>query len=171
MQNIEIKHELRDVELCRQVLPRLGANRVGVFRQRDTYFRVAEGRLKKRETDDDITEWILYHRQDRLTPRLSNFRIFPEPEGTVRFGEHPMPVWVVVEKARELWMLDGIRIHLDDVAGLGWFFEAEALVTPRQHAGECRRLVEALISKLGPVLGEPISGSYSDLLAQEQGGL
>lgn len=39
-------------------------------------------------------------------------------------------VTVVVEKARRLLVDDGVRIHLDDVAGLGAWVELEAVALP-----------------------------------------
>lgn len=167
MQNFECKYELRDAELCRGVIARLGARHVATVRQTDTYFKVADGRLKRRESPGEPTEWIFYHRQDRIKPRLSHFTIYSEAEALARFGSRPLPVWVIVEKTRELWMKDQVRLHLDDVERLGRFFEIEALVTPRQHVGVAHGLVNDTVRALGPILGEPISLSYSDMLAAE----
>ncbi len=168
MQNVEIKYELRDPPLCRTVLARLGARLAATLRQRDTYYRVPDGRLKKREVEGEGTEWILYHRPNRAKPRLSNFTIYSEQEALTRFGTRPLPVWVIVEKTREVWLMGEIRLHIDEVERLGRFLEIEALITPRQHAGVCRREVERIARELGPVLlGEAIAVSYSDMLAAE----
>ncbi len=168
MQNVEYKCELRDPDLARAVCRRLGARLVASFRQTDTYFRTAEGRLKKRETPGEPTEWIFYHRPDRTRPKISNFTIYSEREARERYGERAMPVWLIIEKLRELWMWDSVRVHFDEVYGLGRFLEIEALVTPRQHLGRCHRAVRRLVETLGPALGEPISCGYSDLIALEQ---
>lgn len=168
MQNVEVKYELRDVDLCRAIITRLGAAHIATVQQRDTYFRVPDGRLKTRETDGEPTEWIFYHRAARITPRLSHFTIYSEHEARARYGERGLPVLVIVDKARSIYMKDAVRIHLDDVHGLGTFFEIEALVTPRQHVGACHRLITAMLRDLRPVLGEPISSSYSDMLLREQ---
>ncbi len=168
MQNIECKYELREPALAAAVCRRLGARSLGTIRQRDTYFKVAEGRLKKREVLGEPAEWIFYHRTDRPRPRLSHFTIYSETEARDRFGERPMPVWLVVDKARGLWILGNVRVHIDEVRGLGSFLEIEARVSTRNHAGLCQRRVRALLKHLGPLLGEPIGASYSDLLAQEQ---
>lgn len=167
MQNVECKYELRDPDLCRAVIARLGAKLAATLRQRDTYFRVADGRLKKRETEGEETEWIQYHRLNRPTPRVSHFRVWSEAEARSRFGDRPMPVWVIVEKTREVWMLDGVRLHIDEVERLGRFFEVEAMVTNRRHLGECRRIVDRIVKELGPILGEAIALSYGDMLGAE----
>lgn len=168
MQNVEVKYELRDPALCRVILARLGARLAATIRQRDTYFRVPDGRLKKRETEEGGTEWILYHRLNRPSPRLSHFTIFTDAEALARFGQQPLPVWVIIEKSREVWLLREVRLHIDDVEGLGKFFEIEALVTPRQHVGLCRREVQRIVKELGGVvLGGAIAGGYSDMLAAD----
>jgi len=176
MQNVEYKCELRDIDLVRGIIKRIGGRHVFTVKQRDTYYKLFQGRLKKRETEappneppapTEPPEWIHYHRQDRLSSKLSHFSILDEDEARQRFGQRDMPVWVVVEKTRELWMCGSVRVHLDDVKGLGKFLEIEALVTPRRHIGRCHRLVRALLAKFGPTLGEPISVSYSDMVAAE----
>lgn len=168
MLNVECKYELRDAELARVVCRRLGAKFVGSVRQTDTYYRLSDGRLKKREVPDEAVEWVFYHRPNRIKPRLSSFTIYSDAEAKQRWGERPMPVWVIVEKTRDVYLLGSLRIHLDDVEGLGRFLELEALVTPAQHVGACHAAVQEVIEKLGPVLGEPIALGYSDLAAREQ---
>ncbi len=169
MQNVEVKYELREPDLCRSIIARLGARLAATLRQRDTYFRVPDGRLKKREVEGEGTEWVFYHRQDRPKARLSNFTIYTEQEALTRYGERPLPVWVIVEKSREVWLMGEVRLHIDDVERLGRFFEIEALVTPRQHVGLCRREVDRIVKELGPVvLGEVIAVSYSDMMGAEQ---
>lgn len=168
MQNVEYKCELRDPELARSVCARMGAKHFGTLRQTDTYYRVPDGRLKKRETSGEPTEWIFYHRQNRVRAKLSHFTIYSEAEARSRFGERPLPVWVIVEKTRDVWMWGSVRVHLDEVTGLGRFLELEALVTPSQQIGRCHELVAEAIARLGPTLGEAISVSYADLIALEQ---
>lgn len=167
MQNVECKYELRDPELCRSVIARLGAKAVLTIRQTDTYYKVPDGRLKRRDVPGEPTEWIFYHRQNRMKARLSHFQIYSQAEAEAKFGTRPLPVWVIVEKTREIWLMGEIRLHLDEVEKLGRFFEVEALVTPRRHVGICHEEVNRIIEQLGPVLGEPISMSYSDMLAAE----
>ena len=49
MQNIEFKAELRDIDAARIQCTVLDARHIGQLRQTDTYFRMPDGRLKKRE--------------------------------------------------------------------------------------------------------------------------
>jgi len=168
MINVEFKAELRDLELARAAVRSMGALKAGVLEQTDTYFRVADGRLKKRETEGEDTEWVFYDREDRTLPKLSRFTIYDEAAAKERFGSRPLPVWLTVKKRRELWLMGAVRIHMDEVEGLGKFLEIEALVSPKQNVAKCHELVAKLREKLGPALGEPLSGSYSDLLASEE---
>lgn len=168
MINVEFKAELRDPMLARAAVRAMGALEAGVLEQTDTYFRVADGRLKKRETKGEPTEWVFYDRENRTLPKLSRFTIYDEAAAHERFGARPLPVWLTVKKTRELWLLGAVRIHLDEVDSLGRFLEIEALVSPKQNVGKCHELVAQLRAKLGPALGEPLSGSYSDMLATEE---
>ncbi len=167
MQNVEFKCELRDPALARLIAAQIGARRVGVLRQIDTFYRVPDGRLKRRECEGEPTEFIFYHRLNRSRPKLSHFTIYTEEEARARFGTRELPVWLVVKKSRELWMYAGVRLHLDDVEGLGRFFEGEALVTPGQHVGRCHELIAEVRRAFAPALGELIATSYADLRAQE----
>jgi adenylate cyclase class IV len=168
MHNVEFKAELRDLALAGAICRKLEAMHVGDIDQTDTYYRVPNGRLKKREAKGERTEYIFYDRPDRISPKLSHFTIYSEREALERFGRHPLAEWVVVRKKRHLYLLRGIRIHLDSVEGLGDFIEFEALVSPEQNVVNCHRQIAALRMEFAPVLGEAISSGYSDMLAAEQ---
>ncbi|RMH12318.1 MAG: CYTH domain-containing protein [Planctomycetota bacterium] len=171
MQNVELKTELIDLDLARLIVRRLGANRIGMLHQVDTYFRVPDFRLKKRVSEMDghaePIEYIRYERADRSNPKISRFAIYSETEAAKLFGTNPMPIRAVVEKTRELWMIDTLRIHLDEVRDLGRFLEIEALVTPRQNVARCHARIAHIRRHLAPALGEPISCSYADLIERE----
>jgi predicted adenylyl cyclase CyaB len=53
-------------------------------------------------------------------------------------------VRVVVEKRRRLFLHGCVRIHLDDVEGLGHFLEFEAIAPPDSDLSQERRLVAEL---------------------------
>lgn len=165
MQNVEFKAELRDPDLARSICAALGALSVATIRQTDTYYRVPEGRLKRREVAGEPIEWIFYERADVAQPKVSRFAIYTEAEARERFAPHEKPVWAVVKKVRELLLLGEVRIHLDQVEGLGSFLEFEALVTSRQPLAKAQEKVAELRRALAPALGEPIASGYADLLA------
>lgn len=167
MHNVELKIELRDLTLARGICRTIGAAHIANLEQTDTYYRVPSGRLKKRECRGEPTEYVFYDRPDKARARLSHFSIYTEAQALERFGVSPLPVWVVVRKARELYMFGGVRIHLDSVEGLGHFIEFEALVSPSQTVTKCHQALKELRQKFAAVLGEPIAKGYSDMLALE----
>jgi adenylate cyclase class 2 len=168
VQNVEFKAELRDPGLARSICRALGAHQVADFEQVDTYFRLPDARLKKRETTGEPAEWILYDRPNQVGSKLSTFHIYSEDEAAERFGEMQRRPWVVVRKHRELWMHDHVRIHLDEVDGLGAFIEFEALICARQKKEDAEGAVMNLRKQLAPAIGEPVAVGYSDLLGSVQ---
>lgn len=97
---------------------------------------------------------------------MSDYHLYTQQQVKERFGEQPLPVWLEVVKNRELYLYESTRIHIDDVIGLGWFFEYEILVDDRTDMAGVNELVDRLRSTFLPALGEPIACSYSDLVAQ-----
>lgn len=168
MQNIEFKCELRDLTAARVQCQSLGARHVSTIRQIDTYFRLPDGRLKKREVEGDPVEWIFYHRQDRLTPKMSQFTLYTDQQARTRWGTVALKPWLAVRKKREIYLKENVRIHLDDVDVLGTFIEFEALVSPRFNVRVCHEEIAALRKAFGPILGETIAQSYSDLMDQQR---
>lgn len=167
MHNVEFKCELRDPDLARAIILRHGATFIGTLEQTDTYFRIPSGRLKKREQPGEPTEFIFYDRENRTRPKLSHFRIYSEAEALERFGTSPLPVWIVVRKRRDLYLLGNVRLHVDQVDGLGFFLELEALVSTSTNVARCHASIAELREMLRPALGEAIAVGYSDLLAQD----
>ncbi len=165
MQNIEFKAELRDIDLARTLLRKIHATQIGTLEQTDTYYRLTDGRLKKRETKGLPTEVIFYHRENQAKARVSRFTIYSESQARQHFGAEELPVWVRVVKVREVFMHSGVRIHLDRVEGLGTFIEFEALVTPQAPQEACHQAVALLRQALVPVMGEILSHSYCDMIA------
>ncbi|MBX3385166.1 MAG: CYTH domain-containing protein [Phycisphaeraceae bacterium] len=168
MQNIEYKAELRDTDLARALCGSFAAHPVSVLEQIDTYYRVPDAKLKRRECVGYEPEWIFYSRPNRLQPKLSNFTIYSDAQARMRFGTQPLPVRCIIRKKRELYMTtSGVRIHLDEVEGIGAFIEFEALICPERNLGECHREIERLKRAFAPAMGEPISSGYADLCDED----
>ena len=173
MRNVEFKAELRDPTIARAVARSIKAPLVAKLEQTDTYYRTFTGRLKKREVvhdgEPEPTEYIHYERDNRTRPKISAFRIMTEDEFRERFGTEPLAEWLTVRKAREVFLLEHARIHLDDVDELGWFIEFEVLVNKKNNVARAHETIERLRGEFGPVMGEAISVGYSDLLASQIG--
>ncbi|MHC4415431.1 MAG: class IV adenylate cyclase [Planctomycetota bacterium] len=166
MQNIEFKAELLDLVAARRQCAVLGAQRIGAIRQTDTYYKLHEGRLKKREGPGEPTEWIHYHRADLVRPRMCHYTILSDEQAKRRWGSQSLRAWLKVTKTRELWMLDNVRIHLDQVDRLGAFIEFEAAVSRKHDVQACHQAINHLRHVFGVSLGEPLAASYCDLMAQ-----
>jgi homotetrameric cytidine deaminase len=69
---------------------------------------------------------------------------------------------VVVDKERHLLLWDGVRIHLDTVAGLGSFIELEGVAPPDSDLSAEHEKVARLRAALG--IEEILTDSYSDRL-------
>jgi len=138
----------------------LGASDEGVLVQRDTYFRVASGRLKLREEEPGEAHLIAYSRPDDPAVRVSSYRVLPAADGTLAALGETLGVDVVVEKRRHLLLWETVRIHLDEVTGLGSFIELEAVADPDSDLSRERSQVDRLVDALE--IGELQEGSYSD---------
>ncbi|NNM24438.1 MAG: class IV adenylate cyclase, partial [Phycisphaerales bacterium] len=160
MQNIEFKAELRDFDAAVAQCAALGAQRIAALRQEDTYFRLADGRLKRRQGITEPTVWIYYHRPDTVRPRMCNYTILNDEQAKLRWGTCSLQQWVTVTKTRHLWLMEGVRIHIDRVDDLGDYIEFEAMVTRAFDVKACHQSIFQLRETFAPILGEPVGVSY-----------
>jgi predicted adenylyl cyclase CyaB len=130
--NIELKARdaapERSLACCRE----LDAVDHGVLWQRDTYFPVASGRLKLREQRPGDAVLIHYDRADQPDQRESRYRLARvlDAEEARQALTDALGVTVTIVKQRHLFLWNNVRIHLDDVEGLGRFIELEAVAPP-----------------------------------------
>jgi homotetrameric cytidine deaminase len=165
--NVEVKARDADPGATLERALALGASDEGVLRQRDTYFGHAHGRLKLREQEGPAGReaWLIaYARPDRAAARTSEYRLAPvaDPDALRAALDASLGTVVVVDKRRRLLLYETVRIHLDDVEGLGAFVELEAVAPPESDLTREHELVATLSEELA--LGERVAGSYSDLL-------
>ena len=163
--NIELKARCRDLARAAAVAQQIGATRTGELRQCDVYFHVPQGRLKLRETDGRPAELIAYARPDSPDFRDSNYHLvaIPDPAAAKVALASVLGVRGEVRKVRQLWMYHNVRIHLDDVAGLGTFLEFEAVISADADEAVSRQRLETLAAALGVRGEDRIAVSYSDL--------
>jgi homotetrameric cytidine deaminase len=172
--NIELK--ARDPQPGRtlELALALGAEDRGEIAQRDTYFAGARGRLKLREQQPAAAggaaapdaELIQYRRADSATARESDYRRVPAADAPAlrEALEAAYGTLVVVEKRRRLLVHENVRIHVDEVEGLGSFVELEAVTGPDADPAAERDRVERLRQKLEIRDDALVPQSYSDLL-------
>jgi homotetrameric cytidine deaminase len=161
--NVEIKARDADPGRTLERALGLGAADEGVLTQRDTYFGGARGRLKLRE-EDGGAYLIAYVRPDADEARTSAYRLadVADPAALREALDAALGTRVVVDKRRHLLLWEGVRIHLDEVEGLGAFVELEGVAPPESDLTREHELVARLRDELA--LGEPVAVSYSDLL-------
>ena len=166
MINIEIKARYADHDRAEENLSALGAGPAGTFHQKDTYFTAPSGRLKLRQMGPAEGQLIFYQRQDLAGPKRSDYTIAftTDPDALREMLGAVLGTWVEVEKTRQVWLWENVRIHLDEVKGLGRFLELEA-VTEEKSVAESHQRVETLMRALEIGTDQLVEGSYGDLLA------
>ncbi len=170
MLNIELKARCENLGRLRESLKSLGAEGQEPERQIDTYFRVAHGRLKLRESLQSDPELIYYARGDVAGARESHYEIYlvEDPEGLKAILKKALGVQAVVAKRREIYLIGNVRVHLDKVQDLGVFVELEGVVENPMELGSIADEVQRLQQALGIESRELIKESYSDLMPSVQ---
>ena len=163
--NIEIKLRSNDLDAVRTRALQAGASDEGVLVQTDTFFRVANGRLKLREINGTAAELIAYTRADVAGAKASDYLVVPvtEPATMLAALTAACGVTRVVKKRRDLLLWKNVRIHLDRVEGLGDFVELESVVGKADEIMATTNLDE-LLGLLGLAGAEVIPVAYADLL-------
>jgi adenylate cyclase, class 2 len=135
--------------------------------QRDTYFRVPDGRLKLREETPGAAVLIQYDRPDAAQARESRYRLVEsaDPAGLKEALDAALGTLVVVDKQRHVLIWHGVRIHLDRVEGLGNFLELEAVAPAGSDLTTERDRVTQLSDALD-LEGRILHDSYSDRLLE-----
>jgi adenylate cyclase class 2 len=167
LRNIELKAVCRDLPAARAAALRLDppVRNDGVRRQIDTYFLVPNGRLKLRETDR-ASELIWYDRPDEAATRRSDYRLTPisHPSELKASLTAAVRVRGVVDKTREVLLWHNVRIHLDQVAGLGSFVEFEAVIGPGDDEETGHVRIAELCTAMSIARADHLETSYCDLL-------
>lgn len=125
--NIEIKAKCGNPSFIRNYLVSNGAEFRGTDEQTDTYFNVANGRLKLREGNIE-NNLIYYERSNQAGPKGSHFNLVKveDAEELKEVLTKANGIKVVVKKRREIYFIKNVKFHIDDVPGLGSFAEIEA---------------------------------------------
>lgn len=165
--NLEIKARCADPDGFRQRAGAVATRHVGVDRQIDTYFTTRRGRLKLRESSLSGGQLIPYLRPDQPGPKDSDYAVIPveEPGGVKALLTEILGRHRVVRKVREIWLCENVRIHLDEVEGLGSFVELEAVYDGAPESlPEEQRKVRELMDRLEIREEDLVDLSYEGLL-------
>lgn len=167
--NIEIKARCTNPDLIRNYLKENKANFKGTDFQRDTYFNVPNGRLKLRQGNIE-NSLIHYERENQSGPKSSHVSLYKVENGDVlrnvllnALGEK-----VTVEKQREIYFIDNVKFHLDEVPGLGSFAEIEAIDNDGSIGKErLQEQCEFYLKAFGIAETDLLTDSYSDMLLNQ----
>ena len=167
MENIEIKARIENPSQIRDKIKSLDHKSVGLDHQIDTYFNTFNGRFKLRESSLSGPYLIFYIRENLSGPKSSIYQKLPveDADGLKDLLEKMQGIHTIVEKKREIYLYENVRIHLDDVLNLGSFLEFEAVMDEKYNNRETElKKVEYLMKTLGITDDNLISESYENLI-------
>ncbi len=165
--NIELKARDPDPSGTAASCLALGASDQGVLAQSDTYYASRRGRLKLRVEEGALGgELIAYGRPDAREASESRYVLAPvaAPDELAQALDAALGTVVVVSKRRRLFLWEGVRIHLDEVDGLGSFIEFEAVLPDAGDLATARAKVARLRTELGVADDALVAVGYADLL-------
>lgn len=164
--NLELKARDRDPDCSRRVCDEIGAKDEGRLSQLDTYFEVPRGRLKLREQSPGGAQLIAYERANERGNKESRYQIVavPDPAEMKAALTATLGIRVEVRKERHLYLFEGVRIHLDEVEGLGSFIEFEGVATADRGTDAFESLLADLRRRFGIEDADLLAISYSDLV-------
>lgn len=167
--NVEIKAKCYNKNSIRETLKSKNADFKGVDYQIDTYFKVNKGRLKLREGNIE-NSLIFYERENKEGPKQSNvilLKTSKDPalkEILLKLFE----VLATVDKKREIYFIDNVKFHIDEVNELGNFVEIEAIdnngsLGKEKLLKQCQHYMQLFNIQEEDL----ISKSYSDMLLEK----
>jgi predicted adenylyl cyclase CyaB len=161
---IEFKARCVDHARIREILKSKNARFVGEDRQVDTYFRVPQGRLKLREGEIE-NSLVFYSRPNQAGPKQSDVTMSAVPAGSdikVVLAK-ALGVKVAVDKRREIYFVENVKVHIDRVEGLGEFVEVEAIGC-QSELSNLREQCQAFLREFGISEDDLMEESYSDMM-------
>jgi predicted adenylyl cyclase CyaB len=164
--NVEIKAKCGDPSFVRNYLLDNGADFKGLDEQTDTYFNVTDGRLKLREGNIE-NNLIFYKRSNQPGPKSSHFHLvkIEDAKGLKDVLERSCGIKMIVRKRREIYYIDNVKFHIDDVPGLGSFIEIEAgNILANKTEAELLDQCNFYLKEFGINKDDLVAESYSDLL-------
>jgi predicted adenylyl cyclase CyaB len=166
MRNIELKARLADYAAALRIASAIATKRLGTQHQIDTYFHCHHGRLKLRQIDGLRAELVWYARADQEGPKPSDYQLVPltNPETLKAALAAALGIRAVVEKRREIFLYHNVRIHLDDVVGLGRFLEFEAVMGREADETTGRALLDSLMQHFAVAPADLLANSYGDMV-------
>ena len=168
--NIEIKAKSDNQDMIREILKSKNADFRWTDHQIDTYFNVNFGRLKLREGNIE-NHLIQYQREDKEGPKQSDVTLFKsDPKSSLKeILKKALGILVVVDKKREIYFLDNVKIHIDYVKGIGNFIEIEAIdKDKKRNLKELKEQCNYYVRLFEIEKKDMIDKSYSDIILEKK---
>jgi predicted adenylyl cyclase CyaB len=166
--NIEIKARIKDYQQEKKLIESFITDKPVVLHQEDIFFFTPAGRLKLRLLSPREGQLIYYQRPDQGGPKLSEYYIYPtsEPGLLKTVLSTGLGVRGVVKKNRLVFLANNMRIHLDQVRGLGDFIELEVVFMSEQDRSIAEKQSRIWMKNLKIARQDLIEGAYIDLLSE-----
>jgi len=164
--NVEIKAKCAEPSFVRNYLINKNADFKGLDDQTDTYFNVLNGRLKLREGTIE-NNLIFYNRNNQAGPKSSHFNLVKveDATGLKEVLKRSCGIKMIVRKRREIYYIDNVKFHIDEVPALGSFIEIEAgNVLANKTEAELTDQCNFYLKEFGIKKEDLIAESYSDML-------
>ncbi len=164
--NVEIKARCVDPSSVKNYLADNNADFKGLDEQIDTYFTVTNGRLKLREGNIE-NNLIFYNRSNQTGPKSSHFHLVKveDAKGLKEVLRKSCGVKMIVRKRREIYYINNIKFHIDELPGLGFFVEIEAgNILANKTEVELLEQCNFYLKEFGIKEEDLIAESYSDML-------
>ena len=135
--------------------------------QIDSYLSMGSFKDKIREINGDEIQRISYDRVEISGKKESEYDIQNISLEEKKELLNSNKILCTVDKMRRLWIYENTRIHLDTVAGLGYFLELETVIkdiSPEKGLKEFKKVMKLL--KIDTKMA--VAYSYSDLILDKQ---
>jgi adenylate cyclase class 2 len=168
--NVEIKAKCKSPDMVRAYLHANNAKFAGLDNQTDTYFRVRNGRLKLRE--GNIENYLIYYERENIDgPKSSVFNLIAVTEaGELKEAlTRSCGIKTIVDKKREIYFIENVKFHIDEVPGLGSFVEIEAgNLLAGKTGSELEAQCRLYLYEMGIGTADLVSQSYSDMMPDKE---
>jgi len=167
--NLELKARVADLLQARAVARQLTTRPLEELVQLDTYFQCATGRFKLRQFDLERGQLIWYQRASQQQAKSSYYKLLDisRPEEMKNLLAITLGIRVVVQKQREVYFYQNVRIHLDQVQSLGTFLEFEAVLEDADQVPEGQQQLDFLCRQFSIEDKDLLEGSYAEMLEDE----
>lgn len=168
--NIEIKAKSENPGKIKEILNHLGADYKGTDHQIDIYYNTMNGRLKLRKGSIE-NNLIYYERKNTEGLKRSEVILMDaDPNSKLeKILKSSIGIKVIVDKKREIYFIENVKFHIDEVKNLGNFIEVEAISRNGEKTNEELTKQCTYYKNLFEIKDKDlIKYSYSDMILEKE---